>query len=127
MSDEKHVLIIEDEKEAAELFAEMMRVSGYRVSLATSSADGLLLVRQEPPPDVVILDIMMPDVSGLDVLKAMRQDNRLKKVPVVIVSAKGTPADVKAGLQAGALIYLTKPVGFLELQEAVQQALQAQT
>ncbi len=123
MSEEKYVLIIEDEKEAAELFAEMMRVSGYRVSLATSSQEGLAQMRQHTP-DVVILDLMMPDFSGLDVLRAMRREKTLARVPVVIVSAKGTPADVKAGLQAGARVYLTKPVGFLELKEAVQQALQ---
>ncbi len=124
MSKTKHVLIIEDEKEAAELFAEMMRVSGYQVSLATSSRDGLEKLRQQPP-DVVILDIMMPDFSGLDVLKAMQNEQALHTIPVVIVSAKGTPADVRAGLQAGALVYLTKPVGFMELQQAVQKAIQA--
>jgi two-component system phosphate regulon response regulator PhoB len=123
MNTEKHVVIIEDEREAGELFAEMMRVSGYRVSLATNSQEGLALLRQTRP-DVVVLDIMMPDLSGLDVLKEMRATGHLKDVPVVIVSAKGTPADVRDGLAAGAQAYLTKPVGFQELKATVAKVLQ---
>lgn len=119
---EKTVLIIEDEEDAAELFAEMMRVSGFRVLKTSSSAPALTMMASDKP-DIVILDIMMPDISGLDVLREMRRDPNLTNVPVVVVSAKGTPADVKNGMEAGASTYLTKPVGFLELKEAVSNAL----
>jgi DNA-binding response OmpR family regulator len=119
---EKTVLIIEDEEDAAELFAEMMRVSGFRVLTTSSSAPAIAMLAEEKP-DIVILDIMMPDISGLDILRVMRGDPVLSKIPVVVVSAKGTPTDVKSGLEAGASIYLTKPVGFLELKEAVSRAL----
>jgi two-component system chemotaxis response regulator CheY len=74
-------------------------------------------------PDVVLLDIMMPDISGLDILRQMRADPQLTNIPVVLVSAKGMPADIKNGMEAGASTYLTKPVGFLELKEAVERAL----
>jgi DNA-binding response OmpR family regulator len=119
---EKTVLIIEDEEDAAELFAEMMRVSGFRVLKTSSSAPAITLLIDEKP-DIVILDIMMPDVSGLDVLRQIRRDPGLAHIPVVVVSAKGTPTDIKTGMDAGASTYLTKPVGFLELKEAVSQAL----
>lgn len=119
---EKTVLIIEDEEDAAELFAEMMRVSGFRVLKTSSSAPAITMLADEKP-DLVILDIMMPDVSGLDVLRQMRGDPTLAHIPVVVVSAKGTPADIKTGMDAGASTYLTKPVGFLELKEAVSRAL----
>ena len=119
---EKTVLIIEDEEDAAELFAEMMRVSGFRVVKITTSAPALDVLTSEKP-DLVILDIMMPDISGLDVLRQMRGDPTLTHIPVVIVSAKGTPTDIKTGMDAGASTYLTKPVGFLELKEAVSRAL----
>ena len=119
---EKTVLIIEDEEDAAELFAEMMRVSGFRVLKTSSSAPALAMMTNEKP-DIVILDIMMPDVSGLDVLRQMRREPTLATIPVVVVSAKGMPADVKDGMDAGASTYLTKPVGFLELKEAVHNAL----
>lgn len=119
---EKTVLIIEDEEDAAELFAEMMRVSGFRVLKTSSSAPALTLMTSDKP-DIVILDIMMPEISGLDVLREMRRDPNLNHIPVVVVSAKGTPADIKNGMEAGASTYLTKPVGFLELKEAVSNAL----
>jgi CheY-like chemotaxis protein len=118
----KTVLIIEDEEAAAELFAEMMRVSGFRVLKMTNSAPAMDRMTADRP-DVVILDIMMPDTSGLDILHQMRRDPQLAGVPVVVVSAKSMPADIKNGMEAGASTYLTKPVGFLDLKEAVERAL----
>lgn len=119
---EKTILIVEDEEDAAELFAEMMRVSGFRVLQTSSSAPALDLMSSEMP-DLVILDLMMPDISGLDILRQMRRDAKFAHIPVVVVSAKGTPADIKNGMDAGASTYLTKPVGFLELRAAVTNAL----
>ena len=121
-SPEKTVLIIEDEADAAELFAEMMRVSGFRVQKTSSSTPALSLIATEKP-DLIILDIMMPEVSGIDILRQMRGDPALAHIPVVVVSAKSMPTDIKHGLEAGASTYLTKPVGFIELKEAVEQAL----
>ena len=117
------VLIVEDEPDAAEMFAVMMRVSGYRVVKRHSSGPALELM-SSVMPDVVILDVMMPDISGLDVLRFMRQEPKLAKIPVVVVSAKSMPSDIKTGLDAGASIYLTKPVGFLDLKEAVNKVSQ---
>jgi len=121
-SSEKTVLIVEDEADAAELFAEMMRVSGFRVLKTSSSAPAISMMIAEKP-DVILLDIMMPEVSGLDILRQMRRDPILANIPVVVVSAKSMPADIKNGMEAGAFTYLTKPVGFLELKEAVERAL----
>jgi CheY-like chemotaxis protein len=125
-SPEITVLIIEDEADAAELFSEMMRVSGFHVQKTSSSAPAIELMMKEKP-DVVLLDIMMPEVSGLDILRQMRSEPTLANIPVVVVSAKSMPADIKTGLEAGASIYLTKPVGFLELKEAVERALGSQS
>lgn len=119
---EKTILIIEDEPDAAELFAEMMRVSGFSVLKITSSASAFAILADKQP-DLVVLDIMMPDISGLEVLQYMRSSSTLERTPVVIVSAKSSPADIKAGLDAGATAYLVKPVGFLELKDAVRRAL----
>ena len=119
---EKTVMIIEDEEDAAELFAEMMRVSGYRVVKTSKSVPAIEIMTAEKP-DVILLDIMMPEVSGLDILRAMRGDPALANIPVVIITAKGMPADIKNGMEAGASTYLTKPVGFLDLKEAVERAL----
>ena len=121
-STEKTVLIIEDEEDAAELFAEMMRVSGFHVLKTSSSAPAISMMLADKP-DVVILDIMMPEISGMDILHQMRRDPELSGIPVVVVSAKSMPADIKNGMEAGASTYLTKPVGFLELKEAVERAI----
>ncbi len=122
ISTPKTVLIVEDEEDAAELFAEMMRVSGFRV-LKTSNSTPAIGVMSSEKPDVIILDIMMPEISGLDILRQMRRDPQLAGIPVVVVSARSMPADIKDGMEAGASTYLTKPVGFLELREAVERAL----
>jgi CheY-like chemotaxis protein len=125
-SNKKTVLIIEDEADAAELFAEMMRVSGFRVVKTSSSAPAIAIMTDEKP-DVVLLDIMMPEVSGLDILRQMRADPALVNIPVVVVSAMSMPTDIRHGMEAGASTYLTKPVGFIDLKEAVDRALGSQS
>lgn len=122
MDSQRTVMIIEDEPDAAEMFAEMMRVSGFRVIKMFSSAPAIPMILQEKP-DIIILDIMMPDISGLEVLRYMRRESDLQAIPVIVVSAKSMPGDIKVGIEAGASVYLTKPVGFLDLKQAVEQVL----
>jgi DNA-binding response OmpR family regulator len=119
---QKVIMIIEDEPDANELFAEMMRINGFRVIKTYTSTPALTLIAQEKP-DLIILDIMMPDISGIEVLHYMRSDPALAPIPVVVVSARATPADIRAGLDAGASIYLTKPVGYVDLKNAVDSLL----
>jgi CheY-like chemotaxis protein len=121
--DQKTVIVVEDEPDAAELFAEMMRVSGYRVLKTYSSTPAISLIAQEQP-DIVLLDIMMPDISGLEVLRFMRRERELRDTPVIVVSARSMPSDIREGLEAGATIYLTKPVGYLDLKKAVDEVTQ---
>ncbi|MCL4530676.1 MAG: response regulator [Chloroflexi bacterium] len=120
---QKTVMIIEDEPDAAELFAEMMRVNGFRVLKSYSSTPAMNLIAQEKP-DVIILDIMMPDISGIEVLRFMRREPALATIPVIVVSAKSMPSDVRTGLDAGASVYLTKPVGYIDLKNAVDSVMQ---
>lgn len=120
---QKTVMIIEDEPEAAELFGEMMRLGGFRVVKMYASAPAIPMISQEKP-DVIILDIMMPDISGLEVLRYMQHEPELSNIPVIVVSAKSMPGDIKTGIEAGASLYLTKPVSFLDLKQAVEQVIQ---
>jgi two-component system, OmpR family, phosphate regulon response regulator PhoB len=119
----KTVVVIEDEPDAADMFGEMMRVNGFRVVKSYTSGPALSIIEQEKP-DVIILDVMMPEISGIDILRMMRARPDLSKIPVIVVSAKSMPADVKTGLEAGASVYLTKPVGFLDLKQAVETIFQ---
>jgi two-component system phosphate regulon response regulator PhoB len=124
--DLKTVIVVEDEPDAAELFAEMMRVSGFRVLKTYSSTPAISMIAKENP-DVVILDIMMPDVSGLEVLRFMRREPQFTNTPVIVVSARSMPSDIKEGLEAGATLYLTKPVGYLDLKKAVDEVVRGNT
>ena len=119
---QKTVMIIEDEAEAAELFSEMMRLNGFRVIKMFSSAPAIPIISQEKP-DVILLDVMMPDISGLEVLRYIRREPELASIPVIILSAKSMPGDIRMGLGAGASMYLTKPVGFQDLKQAVEKVL----
>jgi len=119
----KKIIIVEDEPDTAEMFAEMMRLSGHQVLKSYGGTPAIALISHEVP-DVVVLDVMMPDLSGLEVLRFMRRDPRLESIPVIVVSAKSLPSDIKDGLDAGANIYLTKPVAFQDLNAAVRQVLE---
>jgi len=119
----KKILVVEDEPDTAEMFAEMLRLRGYRVFKSYGSASAMKQLALEKP-DAVVLDIMMPDISGLEVLLYMRRDPALENIPVIVVSAKGLLSDIKAGMDAGATLYLTKPVAFAELIKGVENVIQ---
>jgi len=119
----KKVLVVEDEPHTAEMLAEMLRLRGYRVLKSYGSASAMKQLVLDKP-DAVVLDIMMPDISGLEVLHFMRRDPSMEHIPVIVVSAKGLLSDIKVGMDAGATIYLTKPLAYSELIRAVEVALQ---
>jgi DNA-binding response OmpR family regulator len=118
----KTILIVEDEPDTVEMFAEMMRLSGYRVLKSYGSKSAISMLAQEKP-DGVILDLMLPDVSGLEVLRFIRSQPTLMHIPVIVISAKSLPVDIKTGMEMGASIYLTKPVTFLEFKKAIETAI----
>ncbi|MFZ6031665.1 MAG: response regulator transcription factor [Chloroflexota bacterium] len=122
----KKVIIVEDEPDTAEMFAEMMRLSGYQVIKSYGSTAAMGLIVKEAP-DAIVLDVMMPDVSGLEVLQFIRRDPVLANIPVIVVSAKSLPSDIRTGLDAGATMYLTKPVAFMDLRKAVEDVLKPGT
>lgn len=118
----KIIVVVEDEPDTAEMFAEMMQLIGYQVHKCYGGTRALAVI-SEKKPAAVVLDVMMPDLSGLEVLHYMRRDPRLANIPVVIVSAKSLHTDIKNGLDAGASYYLTKPVSFMDLKEAIEKAI----
>ena len=119
---QKTIIVVEDDQDAAEMFEEMMRINGFRVLKASGCSQAMTMINKEQPA-AIILDIMMPDISGLEVLRCMREDPKMVKIPVIVVSAKGLPNDIKVGLEAGASVYLTKPVGYMDLKQAIEKVL----
>ena len=118
----RKIVIIEDEPDTAEMYAEMMRISGYEVVKYFSGGPAVAEIAEQKP-DAIVLDIMMPDISGYDVLRYLKGESTLSNVPVIIVSAKTLPSDIKQGMEAGATIYLTKPVTFNDLKTAIDDAI----
>ena len=118
----KSVVIVEDEADTADMLAEMMRLIGFTVYKSAGGLRALDMIA-EKKPTAILLDQMMPEISGLEMLSSIRQDARLRQIPVIIVSAKSLPADLKQGLEAGAACYLTKPVAFGDLKQAVESVI----
>jgi len=106
--DKAHVLIIEDDASVCELLFSCLTKSGYRVS-ATQSGEAALTQIEEDPPDLVVLDLNLPGMSGLDVCRVMRQDPWMSKIPVLMLTGKSEEDDIVAGLEVGADDYMTKP------------------
>lgn len=115
------IVIIEDEPDTAEMYAEMMRISGYDVVKFFGGLPAIDRLRDQDA-DAIVLDLMMPDLSGLEVLNYIQNQPDLAQLPVVIVSAKTLPEDIAKGLNAGAMAYLTKPVSFAEMRKVIEEA-----
>lgn len=120
-AESKTIVIIEDEPDTAEMYAEMMRISGYQVVKYFGGVPAVAQIAEQEPA-AVVLDLMMPDLSGLEVLSYLKEEPALCDIPVIIVSARTMPSDIKEGLEAGATVYLTKPVSFADLKSAIDRA-----
>ncbi len=102
------ILIIEDDPDIRGLMKHHLERDGYVVVGAPTGEEGLRLARKSPP-GLVVLDLMLPGMDGLEVLRQLRADAKTRELPAVIVSAKGEEADIVSGLELGADDYLTKP------------------
>lgn len=107
MAKEK-ILVIDDEEDILELLKYNLSREGYKVSCAASGEETLKAVRSRIP-DLILLDLMLPGIDGLDVARQLKNDAKTKDVPIVILTAKGEEADIVTGLELGADDYVTKP------------------
>jgi two-component system phosphate regulon response regulator PhoB len=105
---ERRVVIIEDERDIAQLLEFNLKAAGFATAIGATGGEGLAEVRARPP-EVVILDLMLPDRSGYDVCKELRADPVLADVGVLMLTAKGEPEDRIMGLEVGADDYVVKP------------------
>lgn len=105
---EKNILIVEDEKDIQELVRYNLSKEGYRVTCADSGEEGLKTV-QSMHPDLVILDLMLPGLDGLEVCRQMKKNSATAHIPIIMLTAKGDESDIVAGLEMGADDYVTKP------------------
>lgn len=104
----EHILVVEDEDEILQLLRYNLEREGYRVR-AAQSGEAALRAAGDEPPDLVLLDLMLPGMDGFEVCKRLHGDVRTRHVPVLMLTARGEDADIVAGLELGADDYLTKP------------------
>lgn len=118
----KRILIIEDDKDIVELVRYNLEKERFQVTAVSDGLSGLAQVRKSPP-DLLLLDLMLPKLSGLEICREIRRDTSLNRLPILMVTARGDEADRVVGLELGADDYVTKPFSPRELVARVKALL----
>lgn len=121
----KKILVVDDEKDLVDILAFNLRREQYDVVTAPDGEKALEIARRDAP-DLVVLDLMMPGIGGLEVCRRLRSEPRTSKVPVIMLTAKGEETDAVIGLSQGADDYVRKPFGVKELMARVASHLRTQ-
>jgi two-component system phosphate regulon response regulator PhoB len=116
------ILLAEDEKQIADMISFKLTNGGHQVIRAQDGEQAYSLAGQELP-DLILLDAMMPGISGFEVLRRLKGDTTLRAIPVIMVTAKGHERDVLSGLKGGAVDYIVKPFSLKELSARVELVL----
>jgi CheY-like chemotaxis protein len=117
------VLVVDDDATIRRLLQITLETEGFTVTTAGDGVEGLRMAQEQPRPDLVLLDIMMPGMDGLQVCHTLKNDPATKDIPVVLLSAKAQSHDIELGLRVGADDYITKPPDLLDLVARVRQLL----
>ncbi len=121
----KRILVIEDEPEMRRNLLTILRLEKFQPLGAENGRAGVELAKKEKP-DLILCDVMMPEMDGFAVLQALREDSRTRATPFIFLTAKGEKADIRGGMNLGADDYLTKPVDKADLLRAIASRLQRQ-
>ena len=116
------ILIVDDEKDIVELVEYNLKKEGYRTISAYTGEKALDLVKREMP-DLIVLDLMLPGIDGLEVCRMLKKDSHTSRIPVIMLTAKGEETDIVVGLELGADDYVTKPFGVRQLIARVKTVL----
>jgi DNA-binding response OmpR family regulator len=123
MNEKKRILYIEDETEMIELTRIVLEREGFEMIGAVGGAEGIEAIKRERP-DLILLDLMMPDVDGWEVYRQMKADKDLADIPVIIITARTQSIDKVLGLKVAKVAdYITKPFGPSDLIESIQRVL----
>lgn len=119
------ILVIDDDPDLQKLVSSLFDHAGLDYIPALTAAEGAEVLRQKPLPDLVLLDLMLPDVSGLEMLRQIRSKDVFDSIPIIILSALADPNTIRKGLDLGADRYLTKPYLANNLTSTVFEVLKA--
>jgi two-component system, OmpR family, alkaline phosphatase synthesis response regulator PhoP len=115
----EHILVVDDEKDILELVTYNLTKSGYRVTGVMTGEAALARVRAEPP-DLIVLDLMLPGLDGLDVCRILASEPQTAAIPILMLTARGEDADIVTGLELGAQDYVTKPFSLRVLEARIR-------
>jgi two-component system, cell cycle response regulator len=116
------ILVVDDNRDNVEIIATRLRFRGYTMEEAADGQQALGMVHDNPP-DLILLDVMLPDIDGYEISRRIKGDTTLPFIPIILVTARDTTQDKVMGLDAGADDYLTKPINFPELEARVRSML----
>lgn len=116
------ILIAEDERDIRELITFTLRYAGHEVHQATNGEEALNLAK-EVVPELILMDVRMPKMTGYEACRHMKADDKLKNIPVVFLSAKGQETEIQTGLEVGATDYILKPFAPDQLIKRVSEIL----
>ena len=119
----KRVLVVDDDRVIQQLLEVNLELEGYLVAGTASDGQEAIAMAAELKPDLILLDIMMPKMDGLEVCRQLKADPKLAKIPIVLLSARAQDMDIREGLEIGADAYLTKPFDPVELLDVVGRLL----
>jgi DNA-binding response OmpR family regulator len=117
-----HILVIEDEPAVQTLLRKQLTANGYQVTVAADGLDGLMKL-ETIRPDLVISDVMMPNLDGIEFVRAIKQHQETQRIPVIFLTAKSDPRSMIEGINVGARFYVTKPFQIDDLLSKVKRAL----
>ena len=123
MSQQIPILVIDDDAEFLELIEFNLNLTGFDVSLATSGPEGLKLAGEQPQPAVILLDMTMPEMDGLEVLGKLKHNSETENIPVFMLTAKTMTSDIEKAFEADADDYIKKPVELMKLGKLVKSKL----
>ncbi len=117
------ILVAEDEEDIRDLIQFTLQYVGHEV-ISVSNGEEAYLVARETLPDLILLDVRMPMMTGLEACEKIKNDPLIKSIPIVFLSAKGQDSEIKAGLKAGAAEYLLKPFSPEDLNRRLKEILE---
>jgi len=119
-SKKRRVLLVDEHQTVFRLLEAIVRIKGYELLHAESGQKGIVMARQEQP-DLILLDVMMPDIDGFKVCQYLKDNNETRRIPVMFLTARGAEGDLQAGRKAGADGFLLKPFQATEVLVQIEQ------
>ena len=119
MSEKNRILLIDDHQTVFRLLEAIVRIKGYKLLYAESGQQGIVMARQELP-DLILLDVMMPDIDGFKVCQYLKENEDTKDIPIMFLTARGADGDLELGRKAGADGFMTKPFQTIEVLKQIE-------